>query len=267
VADDIRLYLFECGIIRIPRYVVNLADALDEERVDNPTPWYLLTHPRGNVVIDGGNAPEVAVDPVAHWGYLAERSPVIMRPDQALLPELERVGVAPESVRWVVQSHLHLDHTGALAVIDRLPTAEVLVTRTEHEAAHNLQSWERAAYCPADYDKPGVPWSLLEDGEDGYDIFGDGVLRCWRTPGHTAGHLSFEVHLPSGASFVLAVDAGNTMEHVNETQMPAFVQSTPDAIRSVRRLRRLAWRAQARIVPGHDPEEWPSFRLAPEYYT
>ena len=86
MADDIRLYLFECGTIRIPRYVVNAGDALNEERVDNPTPWYLLTHPRGNVIIDGGNAPEVAVDPVKHWGVLAERSPVLMRPDQAMLP-------------------------------------------------------------------------------------------------------------------------------------------------------------------------------------
>ena len=86
MADDIRLYLFECGIIRIPRYVVNAGDALNDGRVDNPTPWYLLTHPRGNVVIDGGNAPQVAEDPIKHWGYLAERSPVLMRPDQAMLP-------------------------------------------------------------------------------------------------------------------------------------------------------------------------------------
>ena len=218
MADDIRLYLFECGTIRIPRYVVNAGDALNEERIDNPTPWYLLTHPRGNVVIDGGNAPEVADDPVKHWGVLAERSPVLMRPDQALLPELERIGVTPESIRWVVQSHLHIDHTGALAVIDRLPNAEVLVTRTEYDTAHNLQSWERAAYCPADYDKPGVPWSLLEDSEDGYDLFGDGTLRCWRTPGHTAGHLSFEVTLPSGDVFILAVDAG---EHDGPPQREA----------------------------------------------
>ena len=267
MADDIRLYLFECGTIRIPRYVVNAADALNEERIDNPTPWYLLTHPRGNVVIDGGNAPEVAVDPIKHWGVLAERSPVLMRPDQAVLPELERIGITPESIRWVVQSHLHIDHTGAVAVIDRLPNAEVLVTRTEFDTAHNLQSWERVAYCPADYDKPDVPWSLLEDSEDGYDLFGDGTLRCWRTPGHTAGHVSFEVTLPSGEVFILAVDAANTMDHLNEKQTPAFVLSIADATRSMRRLRRLAWRSQATVVPGHDPEVWPSFKLAPEYYA
>jgi hypothetical protein len=57
------------------------------------------------------------------------------------------------------------------------------------------------------------------------------------------------------------------MEHLDETQTPTFMLSTADATRSVRRLRRLAWRSQARIVPGHDPVEWPSFRLAPEYYA
>ena len=98
-------------------------------------------------------------------------------------------------------------------MIDRLPNAEVLVTRTEFDTAHNLQNWERVAYCPADYDKPGIPWSLLEDGEDGYDLFGDGTLRCWRTPGHTAGHLSFEVTLAERRCLHPGVDAANTMDH------------------------------------------------------
>ena len=152
-------------------------------------------------------------------------------------------------------------------MIDRLPNAEVLVTRTEFDTAHNLQSWERAAYCPADYDKPGIRWSLLEDHEDGYDLFGDGTLRCWRTPGHTAGHLSFEVHLPSGNALVLAIDAANTLEHLGEQQTPAFMLSIADATRSARRLRRLAWRADAQVVPGHDPVAWPNFKLAPEFYA
>jgi glyoxylase-like metal-dependent hydrolase (beta-lactamase superfamily II) len=267
VASDIRLYLFECGVINLPRYVVNAEDALDQGRVRNPTPWYVITHPRGNIVIDGGNAPEVAEDAVKHWGFLAERSPVEMTPEQAVLPELASIGVDPASIRWVVQSHLHLDHTGALAVIDRLPNAQVLVTRTEHATAHHPESWERAAYCPADYDKPGIPWRLLEDDEDGYDLYGDGTLICWRTPGHTAGHLSFEVHLRSGTAFVLAVDAANTIDHLEETRNPAFALSVPDAVRSVRRLRRLAERAQAVVIPGHDPDHWPEFTLAPGFYA
>ena len=54
---------------------------------------------------------------------------------------------------------------------------------------------------------------------------------------------------------------------LSETQTPAFMLSIADATRSVRRLRRLSWRAHARVVPGHDPVEWPSFKLAPEHYA
>ena len=143
----------------------------------------------------------------------------------------------------------------------------MLVTRTEYDTAHNPQSWERAAYVPADYDKPGVPWSLLEDSEDGYDLFGDGTLICWRTPGHTAGHLSFEVHLPSGAAYILAIDAANTIEHLNETQSPAFMLSIADAdaFGAAASSPRMARPGAGRSGPR--PVEWPAFKLAPEYYA
>jgi len=264
--SDIRLYMLECGTIRVPLRNMNLYQGGGGEMVTNPTPWFLITHPRGNVVIDGGNAPEVAVDARRHWGRVTDMSTPVMTPDQAVLPTLERLGVDPGSIRWVVQSHLHLDHTGAVAVIDRLPNAQVLVNRTEHEFAHAPISFAEWGYCRADFVKPGIDWVILEDADDGYDLFGDGTLRCWRTPGHSPGHLSFEVHLPSGASLLLAVDAANNMEQWEERVLPGFALSTLDFVNSVRKLRRLAWRAQATVVPGHDPERWPSFRLAPAYY-
>jgi N-acyl homoserine lactone hydrolase len=268
VADEIRLYLFECGFINVPAAAMIAGAGLNGERLRNPTPWYLITHPRGNVIIDGGNAPEVAIDAAKHWGELGRRSPVEMTPDQAVLPELEKLGVDPASIRWVVQSHLHLDHTGALAVIDRFPNAEVLVTKVEYDAAHNLDSWLAPAYCPADYDKPGVPWVLLDAHEaDGYDLFGDGTLILWNTPGHSPGHVSFEVHLPSGECFMLAIDAANTISLLEERDQPGFILDLPEGTRSVRKLRRLAWRAQATVIPGHDPEVWPSFKQAPEFYA
>jgi hypothetical protein len=34
----------------------------------------------------------------------------------------------------------------------------------------------------------------------------------------------------------------------------------------VRKLRRLAWRADALVVAGHDPEQWPTLKHAPDYY-
>jgi N-acyl homoserine lactone hydrolase len=265
-AQDIRLYLFECGVIHVPLRNMNLGEGADGEMVTNPTPWYFLAHPRGNVVVDGGNAPEVAVDYRRHWGSITDVSTPEMTPDEAALPAMRAAGLAAEGVRWIVQTHLHLDHTGALAVIEEFPNAEVLVTRREHAWAHAPASYAALGYCQADYVKPGIPWVLLEQSEDGYDLFGDGTLRCWWTPGHTPGHMSIEINLPSGASFMLAADAANTIDHLHERKLPAFNVSVDDAINSVRRLRRLAWRRDATIVAGHDPQQWATLRHAPEFY-
>ena len=189
-----------------------------------------------------------------------------MRPDQAVVPAMRAQGFDPADVRWIVQSHLHLDHTGALAVIEEFPNAEVLVTRTEHAWAHAPAPFAEWGYCHADFVKPGIPWSLLEDHEDGYDLLGDGTLVCWRTPGHSPGHMSFEVHLPSGTAIFLAIDAVNRLDELDGSHVPAFTSSLTEATASIARVRRLAWRAGAKVIAGHDPEQWATLRRAPESY-
>jgi len=138
----IRLYMFEGGTTTLPLRNVNLGQGAGGEMITTPTTYFVLTHPRGNVVFDGGNAPEVAVDARTHWGVITEMSTPHMTPEQAILPSLGRIGVEPASVRWIVQSHLHLDHTGALAVIDRFPAAQVLATRSEYEWAAAWIRWQ-----------------------------------------------------------------------------------------------------------------------------
>ena len=267
MADDIRLYLCDGGSIQIPLRNFAVGQGLAGESVTTPIPWYVITHPRGNVLVDGGNAPAVAVDPEAHLGVIAQSSIVTMHVDDAVLPTLDRLAIDPRSIRWVLQTHLHFDHTGALAVIDELPNAEVLVTRTEYEFAHAPDALAEALYCTVDYVKAGVNWALLEPTDDGYDLFDDGTLRCWRTPGHSPGHQSLEVHLPSGAAYFLTIDAAYTLEHLEERAFSAFMVSASDTLASVRKIRRLAWRAQAQPIAGHDIAQWQTLTRAPGYYS
>ena len=79
----------------IPLRNINLGEGAGGEMITNPTPWYLLTHPRGNVVIDGGNAPEVAVDATQHWGKITEVSTVEMTPEEAVLPRSSGTASTP----------------------------------------------------------------------------------------------------------------------------------------------------------------------------
>jgi glyoxylase-like metal-dependent hydrolase (beta-lactamase superfamily II) len=265
MSDDIRLYLFDSGYVRLPLNFVKLHQ-IGEPAFAIPIPWYVITHPKGNVVIDGGNPPVIAVDPRAHWGAFLDLATPEMTPEQACIPALELAGIDPASIRWVVQSHLHGDHTGAVAVIEQVPNAQVLVTRAEHEYAHAPDWFAALAYVQADYVKPGVPWVFLDERDDGYDLFGDRTVLCWMTPGHSPGHMSFEVNLPSGSTCLLACDAVPTQDHWDEKALPAVTTSMVEAARSVRRLRRIAEQTDAMVVFGHDPDPWPGLRHPPEYY-
>jgi glyoxylase-like metal-dependent hydrolase (beta-lactamase superfamily II) len=265
MADDVRLYMFECGTLKCHVENIKMNQGLGEE-YEIPVPWYLITHPKGNVVIDGGNAAACATDPVGHWGATTDVYYPEMTEEQACVPALKNAGFDPADVKFIVQSHLHLDHTGAVAALNDFPNAQVVATREEYEYAHAPDWFAAGGYIQADYNKADVPWVLLEPTDDGYDLYGDGVIRMWQTPGHAPGHQSFEITLPNSGSMLLTVDAAYTTDHWDEKALPGFLASVVDTVRSVRKLHRIAARSDSTVVTGHDPDAWPKFKQAPEFY-
>ncbi|MDQ6606343.1 MAG: N-acyl homoserine lactonase family protein [Actinomycetota bacterium] len=265
VPAGVRLHMFECGTLKCHVENIKMNQGLGEE-YEIPVPWFVVEHPRGLAVIDGGNAAECATDARAHWGGISEVYWPTMTPEQACVPAMKAAGLDPADVRYVLQSHLHLDHTGALAAVHEFPNAQVIATRTEYEYAFAPDWFAAGGYIQKDYNKPGVPWALLGETEDGYDVFGDGTIRCWRTPGHAPGHQSFEVTLPNSGTMLLTVDAAYTMDHWDEKALPGFLASAVDAVRSVKKLHRIAARSHATVVTGHDPDAWPKFKQSPEAY-
>ncbi len=265
VPEGVRLHMFECGTLKCHLENIKMNQGIGEE-YEVPVPWYLVEHPRGLVVIDGGNAAECATDARGHWGEICDIYWPEMTEEQACVPAMKAAGFDPADVVYVLQSHLHLDHTGALGAIDQFPNAKVIATRDEYDYAFNPDWFAAGGYIQKDFNKPGVPWALLEGTEDGYDVFDDGTIRCWQSPGHAPGHQSFEVTLPNSGTVLLTVDAAYTTDHWEEKALPGFLASAVDAVRSVKKLRRLAERSNATVVTGHDPDAWPKFKHSPEYY-
>ncbi|HEX4196868.1 MAG TPA: hypothetical protein VHZ26_05460, partial [Caulobacteraceae bacterium] len=67
VPQGVKLHMFECGTLKCHVENIKMNQGLGEE-YEIPVPWFLVEHPAGLVVIDGGNAAECAEDPRAHWG-------------------------------------------------------------------------------------------------------------------------------------------------------------------------------------------------------
>lgn len=263
MSQEIRLYMLQTGVLKTKLHNIKMNQGLNED-YDIPVPWYLITHPKGNIVIDGGNAVECAENPRAHWGDIVEVYDPVMKKEEGCVEALHQLGIDPKSIRLVLQSHLHLDHTGA---IGRFPNATHVVQRHEYEYAFAPDWFAKGGYIRKDFDKPGLKWSFLKgDLTDFYDVYGDGVVKMVHTPGHSPGHTSFLINLPHTGNVLLAVDAAYTKDHWEDKALPGFLASTVDAVRSVEKLRTVAERTEALVVTGHDPEAWPSFRKAPEYY-
>src|ERR687886_181170 len=264
MADDLRIYFFSCGSLKTYTQYIKMNMGMGEE-YEVPVPFFLITHPRGNVLFDGGNALETAQDAVDHWGEaVVDIYAPHMTEDEFIVNQLQAMDIDPASVRYVVQSHLHLDHSGA---IGHFPNAEYVVQRRELEYAYAPHWFQVPAYIRADFDQD-VNWLFLYgEQDDNYDLFGDGTIRTLFTPGHSPGHTSLIVTLEETGPMMLTADACYTMDHYNETALPGLIHSASDVARSVRKIHRTVDQLGATVVTGHDPDEWPNFKQAPEYYA
>jgi len=229
--------------------------------VEVPVPFFLIRHPQGNLVVDGGNPLAVARDPHAHWGPLADVFVVRMTQDQHCQAQLRTLGVAPEEISHVIQTHLHIDHTGALG---HFPRAAVVVHERELEAARAADDPLRSGYVRADYDRDDLNWQTI--GQD-TDLFGDGAIRLIQTPGHSAGHMSLLLQLPETGPVLLTADAADNRDQWEGRAHPRALHSREQSAASLERLHGLAEETDALIIFGHDPENWSQRRRAPDYYT
>lgn len=104
---------------------------------------------------------------------------------KAILAYLAKIRVEPTSVKKILLTHLHRDHTGSLAELARATGARTF--------AH----WLEAAFIANEptYDGPGSPpakgFKVDETLKDGDSVDAAGGLIAYHTPGHTPGHTSY----------------------------------------------------------------------------
>src|SRR5690242_1530845 len=109
-AQDIKLYAFSSGALTLGKgALVNLAPM--EPPVQVPVGFYVIRHPKGNVLFDTGNNDKIITDP-SYWGGAFNALKPVNTPDVAIDTQLQKIGLKPDDFTYVVASHLHLDHGG-----------------------------------------------------------------------------------------------------------------------------------------------------------
>ena len=251
-----RLYAVHCG-----GDLSDMAgfDAFDENvgtKVYNPYFFYVLTHPQGTVMFDSGLHPGLATDPESRLGPDAGSFRLQVGADDHVAAKLAGIGMRPEDVDLVVQSHLHFDHAGGL---ERLQHAPILVQKRELAFATNPPVYQRDVYVQADFDHD-LDWREI-DGD--HDVFGDGQLMIVSTPGHTPGHQSLMVFLENTVVILLA-DATYLLDKMRARRLPPILWSPDAVIASWERLEELEREHDALLMTTHDLHFRERVKLAPE---
>jgi N-acyl homoserine lactone hydrolase len=221
-----------------------------------PINVYVIEHSDGLVVFDAGQDRASVTDPgyfpAGPVGVVYDR---LARFDigegETFTAGLNRLGYGTGDVTTAVISHLHQDHIGG---VGEMPGAELLVSADEWRSLR--RPWAEArGLLRSHIDIPGLRWSPVEfeRAADGRDLFGDGSLVLFPTPGHTPGSMSLLVRRNDGPPLLLVGDLTYDIH--------AFERGVDSGVGSRRRLagtRRsvLALREAnpgLRLLAAHDP--------------
>ena len=102
------------------------------------------------------------------------------RPGDEVHAQLAALGVDAGDIRYLVNSHLHFDHSGGN---HQIPGAQLVVQRREWDAGHEPDQIAANDYDPRNYDLGHDVLGV--DGE--HDLFGDGSVVCLRPRGTRPG--------------------------------------------------------------------------------
>lgn len=206
-----------------------------------PSPFYVILGGDDPLLVDTScNADEMGA-------FRSEPVRKVMDFEDAL----DRVGLRPEDVGLVIQTHLMYDHC---ANSQRLPNAEFLVQRAELDFAFDPHPMLAGAYQRTLFEN--LPFRVVEGDHD----LAPGV-RLLFTPGHTPGIQSVAVDTEAGLAIITGFCCLG--ESFSPAESPAWKTATmpevvppgihTDMIQAYNSMVRVKREADI-VIPFHDPD-------------
>ncbi len=207
---------------------------------------YVVHHPKGILLWDLGVP-----------GILKEAGPVVqdiftVSLNATITDQLAEHGLTPADVDYVSISHSHFDHIGQ---IDQVQGATWLVHQAELETM--IPSDGSVPDTTADQIAQFNAFKNLKreafTGEK--DVFGDGSVVIFETPGHTPGHTSLQLTMPESGPILLTGDLYHRSESRALNRVPRFNVNEEQTMASMAAFEARAAALGAKVIIQHEPAD------------
>jgi len=210
---------------------------------DGPEPIvyyvWVIKGAHGTFLVDTGFDPPVAQRRNRHIGHPINEG-------------LKAINIAPESIKDIIVTHLHWDHSGNA---DMFPNARYHLQDCEMEYATGrcmCHQQQRAVFeCDYVVDMVRKVYAGRVTYHNGAVELAPGI-SIHHIGGHSKGLQCVRVNTKNGV-VVLASDCAHLYRHIDEGRVFPITYNVGDVLEGYQTLKKLA-SSRAHVVPGHDPK-------------
>lgn len=259
---SLRLYVFDCGKLKISDTSVYGFAPSDLAASDMPVPCFLVAHPKGTLIWDTGVLPDQLLAPGGSVTQGNPASSALATVTKPLRAQLAEVGYAPEDITYLALSHCHWDHT---ANANDFARATWLVRQEERDAMFAQPPTFARCLTPETFSALKNSKTVILKGDE-YDVFGDGTVIIKSAPGHTPGHQVLFLKLRKTGPTLLSGDLYHYPEERAEHHVPTtdFNRDQTAASRIV--IEAFLKKTGAQLWIQHDFTANAKLKKAPAYY-
>ena len=258
VIGDLEIHLISDGLIwvdpggpfgLVPRALYRHIVEPDQRNLVPQSLTCLLVRSEGqNILIDTGLGNKLDEKGASNWG--------LERPTGGLADGLQSLGLSPEDIDLVIDTHLHSDHCGGNTTLvegelrPAYPNANYVVQRMEWADASHPDARTRGTYFAENFEpliKAGRMRLLHGDEQITEHI------RCVMTPGHTRGHQAVILQSGEWAGMFVSDMATYSVHMARAGWVTAFDVEPLENIRTKQRWQKWALERKAWLFFIHDP--------------
>jgi glyoxylase-like metal-dependent hydrolase (beta-lactamase superfamily II) len=273
--EHTRLYVLPFGFIENDIALnILLHNQATVDDPNKPADWHrvpsiglLIYQPKlGWVLVDTGSHPEAMN---GYWPEGARKSIPLLRTEEDMVEfRLAQLDLTPQDIDILVLTHLHLDHAGGLRIFSGTNAGQrVIVHQMELREAlyETFISDDQPANGYFKTDFVGVDGIKFDPIDNDVKLSADLELLC--LPGHTAGTLGVLISLENDGAVLYTSDAVNSRKNLGPpVRLSAVFHDTVAMKKSIRKVKWLQQQYDARLIFGHDLEQFNQLPLSPNAF-